>query len=183
MKLLDTPNWFELKSIPNLISLCRLVFIPYLAYLISVDNWPLATGLAVLLGFSDFVDGWVARRFNMRTELGALLDPLIDRIFISAVLVAMLWSDVISVWILTAIIGRDFLLLVVNSISGNKLAVNVVYVGKMGTWFLFVSFALLFVNQLFTSISFAGFSSAAIVWSVIIYWLAGWHYFRDAVKR
>ena len=181
--MLDTPNWYELRSIPNLISLCRLLFIPYLVYLIVVDNWPIATGLAVLLGLSDFVDGWVARRFNMRTELGALLDPLIDRIFIASVLVAMLWSDVISIWILIAVIGRDFLLLAVHAIKGNQLAVNVVYIGKMGTWFLFVCFALLFLNQLIASNDFAGFTSAGIVWSVIIYWLAGWQYFRDAVKR
>jgi len=182
VKLFDTPNWQELRSIPNLISLGRLILIPYLVFLILQENWQLATGLAVLLGLSDFVDGWVARRFDMTTSLGSLLDPLIDRIFISAILVAMVWADVIPVLILGAIVGRDVLLLVLNSIRGNKLAVNVIYLGKMGTWFLFVSFALLFLNQLMSSGNLAGFAAAGIAWSVIIYWLAGWQYFKDAVK-
>ena len=68
-----------LASLPNLISLGRLVLVPIIVALIVQPEWWLAFLLFVVAGISDAVDGWLAKRFDLRTEVGAYLDPIADK--------------------------------------------------------------------------------------------------------
>ncbi len=181
--MIDTPNWQELKSVPNLVSLSRMLLIPLLVVLIIENRWGSATLLAAILGFSDFIDGWIARKFNQVTKLGSLLDPLIDRIFVFSVMLAMVISNVISIWILVGIISRDIMVLLVNLLRGANLDVTVVYLGKLGTWILFVAFALVLTAKTLQIDQISLFGSAGIYWGLIVYWLAGVQYIKSGVKR
>lgn len=181
--MIDTPNWQELKSVPNLVSLSRMLLIPFLVVLIVQNRWGSAALLAALLGISDFIDGWIARRFNQVTKLGSLLDPLIDRVFVISVLLAMVISNVISIWILVGIIGRDITVLLVNFFRGANLDVTVVYLGKLGTWILFVAFAMIFAARTLEIDQLSLFASAGIYWGLIVYWLAGVQYVKLGVRH
>jgi cardiolipin synthase len=172
----DTPKLGQLKSVPNLISISRLLLIPYLMWLISNSHWISAAVLAGLLGFSDYVDGFIARKFNQQTALGALLDPLIDRIFVISIMVALIFEGTVSGFLLLLILLRDLSILVSNAFLKNQFSIEVIFTGKMGTWFIFVSFALLLLGQALIQENLLAFSYAGIFWGVCIYWLAGWTY-------
>ena len=179
MAQLDTPRMRQLTSVPNLISLSRLVAIPFLVFLIINNNWYLAGIFAGFLGFTDFLDGYIARKWNLQTPLGAVLDPLIDRIFIVALLFAFWWAELITVFILSLIIARDLILFFVNFGLNRKLKVEVVYLGIMGTWVIFVAFALILISQPMAPNFLEAFAAAGIIWGVIIYWLAGLEYLKN----
>lgn len=145
-------------------------------WLISNSHWSGAAVLAGILGFSDYVDGFIARKFNQQTALGALLDPLIDRIFVISIMVALILEGAVSVFLLGFILVRDLSILISNAFFKNQVSLEVIFTGKMGTWFLFVSFALLLLSQALTQDNLLAFSYAGFLWGVCIYWLAGWTY-------
>jgi cardiolipin synthase len=179
---LDTPQLNQLSSVPNLISLGRLLAIPFLVVLIMDDNWVTAALFAAGLGFTDYLDGFIARKWHQQTPLGAVLDPLVDRIFIVAILFAFWWSDLIPFVIFVLIIVRDLSVLLVNIVILRSFRLKVVYLGKMGTWIIFVAFALLLMGQSTESELFENFAMAGILWGVVVYWLAGVVYLNTIMK-
>jgi CDP-diacylglycerol--glycerol-3-phosphate 3-phosphatidyltransferase len=98
-------------TVPNALSMLRLVGVPVFLYLVL---GPHRDGLAILLlmasGVTDYLDGQIARRFGSYSRLGALLDPLADRLYILATLVGLVLRDGIPWWWATVLIGRDALL-------------------------------------------------------------------------
>ena len=80
-------------SLPNLISLLRLVLVPVIISMIVSGRWVGAFLIFVAAGISDAVDGWLANRFNLRTELGAYLDPLADKMLLISIYVALALSS------------------------------------------------------------------------------------------
>ena len=98
-------------TLPNVLSLLRLAGVPLFLY------WTLEThqdGRAILLlmaaGVSDYLDGMIARRYNSFSRLGQLLDPLADRLYILATLLALVARDGLPIWWALGLIGRDLLL-------------------------------------------------------------------------
>lgn len=106
----------RILTVPNLLSFARLLILPWLY--IELANGQLARGLAVgfVFGATDFVDGYVARRFDQVTRLGQLLDPLSDRLFIVTVLVGLVVSGLLPWWLVAAVIARDLVLLVAGMV-------------------------------------------------------------------
>ena len=102
----------RILTVPNLLSLARLLILPWLY--VEVASGQLLRGLVIGFVFAatDYVDGYVARRFDQVTRLGQLLDPLSDRLFIGTVLVALVVSGLLPWWIVAAVIVRDLALLV-----------------------------------------------------------------------
>src|SRR5438105_492329 len=98
-------------TIPNLLSLLRLLGVPLFLWLAlgpHADGW--AITVLALGGLSDYADGKIARRFNQSSRLGALLDPAADRLYILATIVALTVRGILPVWLAAAIPGRDVLL-------------------------------------------------------------------------
>ncbi len=98
-------------TVPNALSMLRLLGVPVFLYLVLVAE---RDGLAILLlmasGITDWLDGQIARRFDSFTRLGQLLDPLADRLYILATLVVLVLRDGIPLWWAAAIVGRDAVL-------------------------------------------------------------------------
>ena len=98
-------------TMPNVLSMLRLAGVPLFLYWVLVTE---QDGRAILLlmaaGASDYFDGLIARRYNSFTRLGQLLDPLADRLYILATLLALVLRDGIPLWWAAAIVGRDALL-------------------------------------------------------------------------
>lgn len=98
-------------TVPNALSMLRLAGVPVFLYLVLVaerDGWAIL--LLMASGISDYLDGYIARRFSSFTRIGQLLDPLADRLYILATLLALVLRDGIPWWWAAAIVGRDALL-------------------------------------------------------------------------
>jgi cardiolipin synthase len=174
----------RIVTIPNLLSLFRLLLIP--VFLILLLGGQYIWALVVLVGSSltDFVDGYVARHFNQVSRVGQLLDPAADRLFIFSTLIGLAWTGFIPWWLAGVIFGRELLLLIVGVILANHgygpLPVH--HLGKMGTFALLTAMPLLVLGAAFPAIGDVTdpIAWAAALWGVFLYWWAGVLYALEA---
>ncbi len=97
-------------NIPNMISLGRVLSVPVVFWLLLSGRYQAAFFLFVAAGVSDAIDGWLAKRYNWQTELGAYLDPLADKLLIVCIFVAMGWRGELPSWLVIAVVSRDLLI-------------------------------------------------------------------------
>jgi cardiolipin synthase (CMP-forming) len=97
-------------SIPNLITLARIILVPVVVWAIASGQLRLAFLLFFAAAISDAVDGFLAKRFAMKTELGAYLDPLADNVLIVSIYVTLGITGVIPLWIVILVVSRDFMI-------------------------------------------------------------------------
>jgi cardiolipin synthase (CMP-forming) len=97
-------------SIPNLITLGRILLVPVLVWAIAAGEMRVAFVLFLVAGLSDLVDGFLAKRFNMVTELGAYLDPLADKAMIVSIYVALGIAGAIPRWLVILVVSRDIMI-------------------------------------------------------------------------
>lgn len=98
-------------SIPNLITLGRILLVPIVVWAIASGRMQTAFLLFLAAAISDGVDGFLAKRFGMKTELGAYLDPLADKILIVSIYVTLGVTQVIPLWIVILVVSRDFMII------------------------------------------------------------------------
>lgn len=107
----------KVLTVPNLLSFARLAILPWL-YVTLADGTSsgLLRGLVIgfFFGITDWIDGYVARRFNQITKLGKLLDPVSDRLFILTIVIAMVVVGLLPLWVVIAIGVRDVLMLTIG---------------------------------------------------------------------
>lgn len=99
-------------NIPNLITLGRVILVPVVFWLLVSGQTQLAFFAFVLAGVSDAVDGFIAKRFGLSTELGAYLDPLADKLLIVSIFVALGVRGALPSWLVIAVVSRDILIVV-----------------------------------------------------------------------
>ncbi len=97
-------------SLPNLITMARILSVPLIVWAITSGHLLPAFILFLAAGVSDAIDGFLAKRFDMRTELGALLDPLADKALIVSIYVALSFSDALPRWVVILVVSRDILI-------------------------------------------------------------------------
>ncbi|MEY9889972.1 CDP-diacylglycerol--glycerol-3-phosphate 3-phosphatidyltransferase [Catenulispora sp. MAP5-51] len=191
----DLPVSNRVFTIPNLISLARLAGVPlFLGLILSpyyggpkYDVWALV--ILALSGFSDWLDGKLARRWNQMTKFGAMIDPLADRLYILATLVGLTIRGIIPIWLPILLVGRDVAMLVLISPklrkAGYGVALPVHFLGKAATFNLLYAFPLLLLGQIsekpnhLTDIANI-FGWAFVGWGTALYLLAGGMYFVQA---
>lgn len=98
-------------SLPNLITMARILSVPLIVWAITSGHMLPAFILFLTAGVSDAIDGFLAKRFDMRTELGALLDPLADKALIVSIYVALSFSDALPRWVVILVVSRDILII------------------------------------------------------------------------
>jgi cardiolipin synthase len=177
----------EWLTIPNGVSLIRAVGIPVFLWLLLVqqaDVW--AFVVLVAAGASDWIDGYLARRLNQMSRVGAILDPLIDRLYILATLIGLALRDVIGWWLVAVLIGRDVFLLLLLPIlrRAGKVALPVTYVGKAGTFALMWGFPILLLGSLpgWWGTALSAFGWAFALWGTYLYWWAGIRYAQQMIS-
>lgn len=94
----------------NIISLARLLSVPLAVWLILNHSWTAAFAVFVAAGVSDAVDGFLAKRCGMRTELGGFLDPLADKALLVSIYVTLAILDQIPSWVTILVVSRDVLI-------------------------------------------------------------------------
>lgn len=97
-------------TLPNWITLARLLLIPPMVYFLEAPGGNLwALFLFLVASLTDWVDGYLARRLNQKSVLGALLDPLADKILVTAALIGLVHQGLVPAWAVTIVLGREFL--------------------------------------------------------------------------
>lgn len=136
-------------TLPNAISLGRIALIPVLIISILVwDDAPLALWILGVLVVSDWLDGKIARLWNMRSTWGERLDPIADRILVAAVPVTFAVAGYIPAWIVVVLVARDILLVATIPVYRRRgINPEVTYLGKAATFALFWSLPLLLAGH------------------------------------
>jgi cardiolipin synthase (CMP-forming) len=173
-------------TVPNLLSLLRLAGVPLFLWLLlgpRADGWALLV-LAVG-GFTDWLDGKLARLLGQYSTLGALLDPAVDRLYILAALVALAVREVVPWWAVGVLVGRDLVLgacLPVLRARGYT-AFRVTYLGKSATFLLLYAFPLLLLGAGTSVVAPLArpFGYAFTVWGTALYLYSGLLYLAQFV--
>lgn len=123
-------------SIPNIITLGRILLVPVIVWAIASNEMKVAFTLFVIAGVSDAVDGFLAKRFNMASELGALLDPLADKALLVSIFVALgIWGAVPR-WLVILVVSRDIMIVgavIVSWLFGKPIPMKPLMVSKLNT--------------------------------------------------
>lgn len=98
-------------NIPNVITLLRILLVPALVYLLLDGAFGGAIWLFLAAGLSDALDGFIAKRFNLCTILGALLDPLADKLLVVSSVIILAWLGLLPWWLALTIISRDVVII------------------------------------------------------------------------
>jgi cardiolipin synthase (CMP-forming) len=98
-------------NIPNTLTLTRIVLVPLVVWLIITHEMLAAFVLFLLAGLSDAADGYLAKRFQWRTELGAYLDPIADKLLLVSIYVTLGFSNHLPAWLVIAVVSRDILII------------------------------------------------------------------------
>jgi cardiolipin synthase len=101
----------SLSWLPNAISMMRIALVAPILMLILNGSFGWALALFWLAGFSDGVDGYLAKKFNWHTRLGALLDPVADKLLVAGLFITLAYTGDIPVWLATAVILRDVVII------------------------------------------------------------------------
>ncbi len=132
----------HLLKLPNIISLCRIGMVPIFLVLLSKDRFTAALYVFVLAAITDALDGAVARWFDIRTELGAILDPFADKLMLLSALVVLTFEHRLPVWLLIVAAIRDIVLvlgyLMISFAAGERFPVRPSIFGKLTTLLLIV---------------------------------------------
>lgn len=173
-------------TVPNAISFLRLLTVPVFFWLLVSGYFGWALVVLVFATTSDFIDGYIARTFNQITRLGMYLDPISDRLFIAASVLALVIRDMIPIALVAAIIARDVFLLAVFLARRLRIqdAPRVTFIGKTGTFVLFLAFPTIVLGAVWPDF---GLPLEAIGWvlgslGAVIYWVAGVGYFRELIR-
>jgi len=123
-------------SIPNLITLGRILLVPVVVWAIASGAMWIAFVLFLAAGVSDAVDGYLAKRFNMTSVLGAYLDPLADKALIVSIYLALSVNHLIPRWLVILVVSRDILIvggIILAWVIGNPLKIRPLLVSKLTT--------------------------------------------------
>jgi cardiolipin synthase len=135
-------------TLPNVLSALRLVGVPVFLWLLFTHQDIWAFVVLALSGLTDYLDGKIARRFNLVSRVGQLLDPLADRLYVLTTLVALTIRDIIPLWLLIVLVGRDVfmgvVILLLKRVGQTGLPVH--FVGKAATFNLLYAFPILLLS-------------------------------------
>ena len=174
-------------NIPNALSFLRLLGIPVFIYFALVrEQDVISITILAIAGITDYLDGKLARAWNQTSDLGAMLDPVADRIYILATLIVLYQREAINLWVILVLLFRDAvlaLMTLVLKVRGLKL-MEVTYLGKAATFNLLYAFPLLLLA---THQSVAGEIAFAIgwgfaLWGIALYLYTGLIYFQNGLR-
>ena len=164
-------------TVPNALSLARLVGVPLFLWLVLIEADWWALGLLMFAGLSDWLDGKLARALNQTSRLGMVLDPAADRLYIFATLVGLTIRDIIPLWLVLLLVAREVAITPIAPIVrrlgyGGTLPVH--FIGKAATLCLLYAFPLLLLGDhdggVATTAKVIGWSFA--IWGTVLYWWA-----------
>jgi cardiolipin synthase (CMP-forming) len=174
-------------TVPNLLTVLRFMGVPLFIWLVLWQKeYAVATLVLVIMGGTDWVDGYIARRFNQTSRLGRIMDPVADRLALIAVAVTLVIARIVEWWYLTALMVPDAILLTVSLFyfrSHPDLPVS--RIGKIRTALLLVGTPLLVLARLPIPLADV---YVVLAWiflglGLLGHWVAAYNYFRAIVRK
>ena len=169
-------------SIPNLITLGRILLVPIVVWAITLGEMRIAFALFLAAGISDAVDGFLAKRLHMKSELGAYLDPLADKALIVSIYVSLGIVGMLPIFLVILVVSRDIMIIsafLLAWLVGRPMAVRPLLVSKVNTVAQIVLVVLILAEQafglelaLFTSLAMAAVALLTLL--SIAFYLAEW---------
>jgi cardiolipin synthase len=123
-------------TIPNLITIFRLFLVPVVIVMILQGRWSTAVVLFVVAGVSDAVDGFIAKRFDMRSEFGAHIDPLADKALLVSIYVTLAIVGVLPSWLAIIVVSRDLMIVaavLLSWVMARPVKIKPLMVSKLNT--------------------------------------------------
>ena len=173
-------------TVPNVLSAVRLVLIPVFLWLLGTEQYGWALIVIVVSSVTDFVDGFIARRFNQVSRIGQVLDPAVDRLFIFSTLIGLAWQDFLPWWLVILIVLRDVGIVLLGPVLATHgygpLPVH--HLGKVATFSLLFALPTLVLGAAVPSIAAVSdpFGWALALWGAFLYWWAGAIYLRETIR-
>ena len=127
---------FPFSSLPNLITLGRLILVPVIILAITDGRWTLTFLAFLLAGLSDAVDGFLARRFGWQSRLGAHLDPVADKALLVSIYLALALAGVVPTWLAILVVSRDIMIvggIIICWLIDNPLEIRPLLISKLNT--------------------------------------------------
>ncbi|MFC4555075.1 CDP-alcohol phosphatidyltransferase family protein [Georgenia faecalis] len=172
-------------TIPNVISVLRLLLVPVFAWLILSGHDVAALVVLAVAGASDWLDGFIARRLNQTSRLGQMLDPAADRLYIFVTLIGLAYRELVPWWLVGVIVLRELVLAgmipILLRYGYGPLPVHMA--GKAGTFGLMYAFPLLLLATVPGAVGDAAWivGWASALWGVGLYWFACLLYVEQVV--
>ncbi len=137
-----------LKHIPNILTILRFIFIPIILYSIFTGNYALGIVFFTISGITDVLDGFIARRFNLVSNFGKLMDPLADKLTQICVLASLVKVNIIPFWILVIVIMKELLMIVGASfLYGKDVVVYSKWYGKLATVLFYLAIVISLITK------------------------------------
>lgn len=174
-------------TVPNVLSFVRIAALPLFIYWMLVSPYQdgLAFVLLVISGTTDFLDGKLARLLDQASKLGAVLDPLVDRLYLLTIIVTFLMRDLIPWWLALSLIARDVILTFTLPVYRRRglMPPEVIYLGKGATFALMSAFPWILAGQTDWVIARVAepFGYGLLVWGTAIYFWTAVLYLGKAV--
>lgn len=171
-------------NIPNLLSAGRLLLVPVFGVLILLNHEGWAVAVLMVSGFTDYLDGTLARRWGQTTRLGQMLDPIADRLYILTTLLGLAYHEVIPWWLVLLLIARDAVLvgsLLLMTVDERR-PLEVSFLGKAATACLLYAFPLLLLGDIDGRVGDVAqpVGWAFCWWGTSLYWWSALIYLRQA---
>ena len=138
-------------NLPNKLTLIRVIMIPFFIVFLLVpvtpyDNW-IALAIFILASITDFLDGYIARKYNLVTNFGKFMDPLADKLLVCSALICLVELDKIAAWMVILIIAREFIISGFRTVAAdNGVVIAASYWGKFKTTFQMIAVCLLIAD-------------------------------------
>lgn len=178
------------RNIPNILTLFRIVLIPFIVISIVNNEYIIAIVFFIISGLTDVLDGFIARKFNFITDFGKLIDPLADKLTQISTLIVLVIKGLIPYWILIIILLKEVIMVCGASfLYGKSTVVSSKWFGKLSTVVLYIAIFLSMAIKLFNlpaiydTINFYIYCAAVVttLFSLIMYFKT--FYSRDLLKN
>lgn len=161
----------KIVTIPNILSTIRLILIIPTAYYLWNDHNFTAGLLTFISGLIDVADGNIARKFNMKSELGKILDPLADKLFIAMLIIILTIKGVVPIWFMSFVVIRDLLIILGGIYAARRIKIVIPsnLIGKLTALTLAVALLIAVLNYLTVFYVLMYLSTVLMIVSLAIY--------------
>lgn len=143
------------KHIPNILTIIRFLLIPFIVFFIFTEQFIWAFVFFTISGITDVADGFIARKFNLISDFGKLMDPLADKLTQIATLTSLVIIGIIPIWILIIVLVKEFIMIVGASfLYGKDVVVYSKWYGKLATVLFYVAIVLSLILRQFNIVGF-----------------------------
>ena len=139
-------------NLPNKLTLFRVILIPFFVFFLLAPYFEgygnyIAVAIFIVASITDFLDGKIARKYNLVTNFGKFMDPLADKLLVCSALICLIQLELIPAWVVIIIIAREFIISGFRLIaSDNCVVIAASYLGKFKTAFQMLTVIVLILN-------------------------------------